>query len=270
MEKLIKGSQVKDSEGASGKEPPFGFSILVEKGHEECGDSAFVFSDQKKLIAGVFDGVSGEPGAAMASSDAARSAFDYLKGLDEAGEKELQEALIRAHLSIRTGSTTASLLFLDKGGTFTLASIGDSPIFSIDSKGEASLELPLARVVKDNDSIFKFFHFRNAITSALGGPADALDVHIRSGKLKKGEMLILASDALNDNLYIETQDGYVTESTGKKDLGKLVGGKKSAKAICDALCKAIKTRIAKGKVERKGMVLVPKEDDIALIVVLRS
>ena len=267
MEKLIKGRDVTDQESSSGKSSFCQFSVTVKKGHPECGDSAFVFSDDKKLIIGIFDGVSGEPGAEEASSDAAEAALDYLKGLDKAGEKEIKEALSRAHLAINISSTTASLLFLRKDGSFIVAAIGDSPIYGVDSKGKLGLEVPLARTVKDNDSILKYFAFRNYITAALGGPAELLEVSIRSGKLKKGEMFIIASDGLSDNLFVKVKEGYVTDSSGIDDLQSLIRKKNVPSAMVKTLMAEIEKRLSTGRIEKKNSSLVPKEDDIAIAVV---
>lgn len=267
MEKLIKGRDVTDQESTTGKNSFCEFSLTVKKGHPECGDSAFVFSDDEKLVIGVFDGVSGEPGAEEASSDAAEAALDYLKKLDNAGEEEMKESLSRAHLAISISSTTASLLFLRKDGTFIVVAIGDSPIYGVDSKGKVGLEVPLARTVKDNDSILKYFAFRNYILSALGGPAELLDVSIREGRLKKGEMFIIASDGLSDNLFVKVKDGYVTDSSGASDLQSLIKGKRTPSAIVKSLMAEIAKRLSIGRVEKKGQSLVPKEDDIAIAAV---
>ncbi|MEW6036162.1 MAG: protein phosphatase 2C domain-containing protein [Candidatus Micrarchaeota archaeon] len=264
MEKLIKGSEVADSDEGGGKTAFAEFFMAVKKGHGECGDSAFVYSDAEKVVAAVFDGVSGEPGASFASSDAAEAALEYLKGLASAGDKEMQEALSRAHLNIKLGSTTAALLFLSRDGSFVIAGIGDSPIYGI-SKGEVSLELPLARAVGDGDSILKFFYFRNIVTAVLGGPADSLDVGIRKGKLKKGEVLILASDGLSDNLFIKVDGGFIAESSGKEDLEGLIAKRRGPRELVKLLMGEIARRLEAGKTERKGGVLVPKEDDIAIV-----
>ncbi|MEW6748644.1 MAG: protein phosphatase 2C domain-containing protein [Candidatus Micrarchaeota archaeon] len=264
MERLMKGGMVELEESAEGKTPFCDFSLIVRRGHMECGDSAFVYSDENKLLAGVFDGVSGEPGAEQASSDAAEAALSYLKNLDRIGEEEMKEALSRAHLSIKISSTTASLLYLKKDGSFMVAAIGDSPIYGVDAKGGVSLEIPPARTVRDRDSILKYFAFRNYITAALGGPAELLEVSIRKGRLKKGEMLIVASDGLSDNLFVETEDGYVSDSSGVKDLQSLIKGKRTPSSVIKTLMAELAKRLSEGRVEKPGRILQPKEDDIAI------
>lgn len=266
MEKIIRGEDVRNPEHFTGKTAFCAYSMVIRKGHGECGDSAFVYADDGKVVAAVFDGVSGEPGAALASSDAACATLDYLKKLPQADEDAIKETFTKAHLAIRFGATTAALLFIKEDGSFTIASIGDSPIYSINGKGKLSLELPLARAVGDGDSILKFFYYRNLVTSVLGSPGE-LNLSIRQGKLKKGELFILASDGLSDNLFVKTKGGFVTDSSGEEDLKALVNRKKSPEAIVGRLLSELEKRISKGKVERKGAILVPKEDDIAIIVV---
>jgi hypothetical protein len=268
MEKLIKGSEVAGAEDAQGKTPFCDFSVVVKKGHAECGDSAFVYCDKEKLIAAVLDGVSGEPGASMASTDAASAILEHLKSSGTPSESAVKEALTKAHLAIRIGATTATLLHLSKDGSFILASIGDSPAYGMDAKGKISLELPISRVVKDNDSILKYFYYRNYVTSVLGAQND-LNLRLRSGKLKKGEVLILASDGVTDNLFVKVKNGYVADSSGIDDLGRIIGKLRSPKAINGRLMPVVEARIRGGKIEEPGRMLVPKEDDVAIVIVRR-
>jgi serine/threonine protein phosphatase PrpC len=129
----------------------------------------------------------------------------------------------------------------------------------------AALELPLGRAVGDGDSIFKFFYYRNMVTSVLG-PSDAdINIHTRSGKLMGGEMLLLATDCLIDNLAVKVDDGYVTDSSGSDDLTRLIGKPGDLEPLVRGLAKEIQNRLVKGKIEKKGLQLVPKEDDLALI-----
>jgi serine/threonine protein phosphatase PrpC len=87
---------------------------------------------------------------------------------------------------------------------------------------------------------------------------------MRSGKLKKGEAILLASDGLLDNLRVKVHDGYVTDSSGTEDLARLVGRERDPEKISRLLMKEIVTRIKAGKKEKAGLMLVPKEDDIAI------
>ncbi len=264
MEKLIAGTKVATSGTCSGSTGFCDFSVTVKKGHEECGDSAFAYCDDKKAVIGIFDGVSGEPAAALASSAAASAALKHLKALDRCDEKQMREAFMQAQLAVTTGYTTAIILFVGKDGSFLVAGVGDSPAYGISAKGVISLEIPLARMTNDKDSIFKFFYFRNIVTSVLGPSGQDVPIRMRSGKLKKGEVLLLASDGLSDNLWVKVHNGYVKDSSGIDDLKKLIGKEHLPPKIVRLLLDETSKRIKAGKKEKKGLMLVPKEDDIAI------
>ncbi len=268
VEKLIRGSELKGRMDAEGKSSFCEFYAAVKKGHPECGDSAFVYSGKDVFIAAVLDGVSGEPGASFASSDAAKAILEHLKGVKEPGESAIKEALTKAHLAIRIGSTTATIFHMSKDGRFVVASIGDSPAYGIDAGGEISLELVQSRAVKDNDSILKYFYYRNLVTSVLGSQTE-LEVCMRAGTLKKGQAVILASDGISDNLFVHVKEGYVTDSSGTKDLADIIGKLRSPRAIVEKLLETVDKRITGGRLEEPGRMLVPKEDDIAVIAVRR-
>lgn len=264
MEKLIAGTKITASGSCSGSTGFCDFSATVKKGHEECGDSAFAYSDDKKVVLGIFDGVSGEPGAASASSAAASAALKHLKALGRCDERQMKEAMMQAQLAVTAGYTTAIILFVEKGGKFLVAGVGDSPAYGISARGEVSLEIPLARMTNDEDSIFKFFYFRNIVTSVLGPSGQDVPIRMRSGKVKKGDIVLLASDGLSDNLWVKVHKGYVKDGSGTDDLEKLLGRKRGPEKIVKLLLDEVAKRIAAGKKEKKGLMLVPKEDDIAI------
>ena len=238
---------------------------MVRKGHEECGDSAFAYADKNKAILAVFDGVSGEKGAANASSIAAKSMLGSLKKLDRADAKEIKAAISKASRDIDEGFTTVALAFLESNGSFIIASVGDSAIYSKSGK-EVSLELPLGRPVAKGDSVLKFFGFRNLVTSVVGPTNFEIEVHMADGMIGKGDILIIASDGLVDNLYVETKEGYVSDGTGCRDLGQLIKSS-SPKTIVKDLDRIIQKRIKKGKLEEENRILDPKTDDISIIAV---
>lgn len=268
MERLIRGTGVSNSKEFGGKGRFCEFFVYVKKGHEECGDSAFVYCDSRKAIVGIFDGVSGEAGAASASSVAASAILEHLKKQDKAEEKTIKKAILHANQKIEHGLTTAVIAFMEKNGSVVVAGVGDSPVYGV-SKGKAGLELPIGRPVGDKDSIFKFLYFRNLVSSVLGPSGIDIHVNMRSGRLRKGEMLILATDGLSDNLYLKVHEGYVTDSSGAEDLSKLIARKKKPETIVKHLMKEVLRRISRGKKEGKGRLLAPKIDDIAIAVLQR-
>ncbi|MDD5171692.1 MAG: SpoIIE family protein phosphatase [Candidatus ainarchaeum sp.] len=269
MEKLILGTGVKGSKSAAGKTKFCDFSVTVKKCHEECGDSAFAYEDAQKLIIGILDGVSGEPGAASASSEAAIALLAFLKKYDKMNSTIMKEAFTHAQENVTTGFTTAAILFLQKNGSFVIAAAGDSPIYGIEKPGEISLELPISRPVGDNDSILKFFTLRNMVIGVLGPTGTDVHVNMASGTLCKGQVLVLASDGLTDNLYMDTSEGYVTDSSGKGDLLALIDKERKPAAIVRKLMAEIAKRLKAGRKERPNGLLVPKCDDIAIAVARR-
>lgn len=267
MERLIRGAEMSDepvefSSSANG----FEFSVSVRRGHEECGDSAFTYAGEK-FIAGVFDGVSGEAGAAEASSVAAEKILAFLKSKKRIGEKEMKDAMLHANRSITHGMTTAALLSIDKDGSFITACVGDSLVYSIDSEGTVSAEIQQGRSVGDDHSILKYLYFRNLVTTVLGH--SEIDMHVRKGRLKKGEVMILASDGLSDNLYFKVKEGYVSDTAGTADLGSIIGGIREPKSIVRLLMEEAVKRMAGEKSELPDRMMVPKKDDIAIIAVRR-
>ncbi len=263
MEKLLLGTKIKSSESFNGKNSFCEFSSLVKRVHEECGDSAIVYADEKLLIAAVFDGVSGESGAANASSAAALSILEFLK-TKTPSEKAVRNAISHANKNITRGYTTASIFMANSSGSFVMASVGDSPIYGI--VGETlDLEIPLGRPVGDNDSILKFISHRSLVTSVMGPSGVDVEIRITSGKLNGGELIILASDALIDNLYLKIKEGYVVDSSGSEDLKELITGLKDPKEITKKLAAEIEQRASKGKIEKPDELLEPKRDDISII-----
>ncbi|MDD5339841.1 MAG: SpoIIE family protein phosphatase [Candidatus ainarchaeum sp.] len=264
MEKLIAGTKITASGTSSASTAFCDFSVLVKKGHEECGDSAFAYSDAEKTILAIFDGVSGEPNAASASSAAASAALKHLKALDRCDERQMKDALMEAQLAVAAGYTTAIILFVEKSGRFLVAGVGDSPAYGISANGEISLEIPLARMTDDGDSIFKFFHFRSIVTAVLGPSGQDVPIRMRSGKLEKGDVILLASDGLTDNLWVKVHGGYVKDSSGIEDLKALIGKERAPQKIVRMLMNEASRRIKAGKKEKTGEMLVPKQDDIAI------
>ncbi len=263
------GTGVKASKNAAGKAGFCDFAIMVKKGHEECGDSAFAYEDGRKLIIAVLDGVSGEPGAAAASSEAAVALLAFLKKCDKATGTVMKEAFAHAQENVTAGFTTAAVIFLQKNGQFMIATVGDSPVYGIEKPGEISLELPISRPVGENDSILKFFQLRAYVTSVLGPSGTEVHINMASGNFTKGQVLILATDGLTDNLYMAVSEGYVTDPSGKKDLLELIGKEQKPQAMVKKLTAEIARRLKAGRKERPGGVLVPKKDDIAIAVVRR-
>lgn len=273
MERIIRGSEVQKSIEFSGSTNFCDFFGIVRKGHEICGDSAFVYTDENKTIIAVFDGVSGEPGADLASAEAADFFLNFLKKFDTISQKKMNDAAHFAREHVKSGFTTASIIFLEKNGTFLAASVGDSPIYSLDKNEKIDIELPLSRPVGDGDSILKFFNFRVFVSTVFGGfhsgKNPEIHMNMRKGRIAKDEILIVASDCLIDNLYVEFNDGYITESAGKSDLKSLIGSLREPKKIIGILSDEIEKRSKGKKIESGSKILEPKLDDLTIIALRR-
>lgn len=262
MKKFLLGENITGEASCGHKGKSCEFYAIVKRGHEECGDSIAAYCNDRIVLA-VFDGISGEAGAGHASSQAAKGILDYLK-TRKATETTLRDAILYANQQIRFGYTTAAIVSIEKDGSILLAGVGDSPIYSI-SKGKTSLEIPLGRAVKKGDSILKFFQFRNLVTSVMGPHDSEIELKIKTGRITKGDIIIMASDGLTDNLYVKTKEGYVTDATGTADLKELVGKTTKPQTIVKKLVKEIEKRIKKGKIQNKNRILFPKTDDLTII-----
>ncbi|MBI5046584.1 protein phosphatase 2C domain-containing protein [Candidatus Micrarchaeota archaeon] len=271
FEKISSGIEIQESQFESGGSSFCTFSTFVKSGHTTCGDSAFVYYDSKKAIFGVFDGVSADPDGAIASACAARFFLDELKHIDRINERSLESSFHSVHSKIEKGNTTAVILIIQNNGSFVIGSVGDSVAYGINKEGKIELELPIARAVGDGDSVFKYFQFRNILTSVLGPISglqkDPHELHIRKGKLQKNELFILASDGLSDNLFLRLKDGYIVDSSGSADLAELIGTQRDPEKITKIISSSVSARLSTGRVEKSNLLLVPKQDDVSIVVV---
>jgi serine/threonine protein phosphatase PrpC len=265
MENLLLGKRITQKASAGFESKICHIHALVMKGHGECGDSAFVYSDDERAIIAVFDGVSGEPDAAHASSLGATELLEFLKKKPH-DDKSIRDALIHASKQIIKGYTTASVISILKDGSFIMATVGDSPIYGMDKDGNLGLEIKPGRPVGKGDAIFKFMNFRTLVTSVLGPSEVDMEIQMKEGRISKGEILILASDGLSDNLFVKVKEGYVTDASGSDDLKELIGELKTPEKIVKRLEEELTARISTGKIEKPGEVLHPKPDDLAIIV----
>ncbi len=265
MEKLLLGKGISDKASASCESKICNLHMVVIKGHGECGDSAFAYCDDERVIIAVFDGVSGEPDASHASSLAATDIIEFLKPKPH-NDRNIRDAIIHASKEILKGYTTASIISITKDGSFIMATVGDSPIYGMDKEGELGLEIRPGRPVGKGDAIFKFMNFRTLVTSVLGPSEIDMEIQMKEGKISKDEIIILSSDGLSDNLFVKVKDGYVEDASGADDLKELIGEMKTPEKIVKTLEEELKSRISKGNVEKPGLVLHPKPDDLAIIV----
>lgn len=241
------------------------YAAIVKKRHEECGDSAFVYSDRDKALMGVFDGVSGKVNSSLASSAAAQAALEYLRKLPKCNERQMEIAIIRASQAVKAGDTTAVVAFVHKDGMFLIGGVGDSPAYAIDAAGHIAPGISLDKGVADDMPVAAFFKYRHAATASLHKPHKELNPHIWGGKLEKDELLILASDGLSDNLFVKVNDGKVSDSWGMEDLKRILANERSPVKIVRLLADEVANRIARGKVKKPDSILEPNKDDLSIL-----
>ncbi len=262
MEKLILANDVIKSLSADAKSDVFSIAATVKRGHTRCGDSVFFYCDDERAFGGVFDGVSGEANAALASSKAAQSVLGLLKSAKAVDEKYLEQVLWNANQIIKRGFTTASIFFLEKNGNYAIACVGDSPIFTI-VNGKALPESVSDRPVGIGSPIFDFFQSRNIVTSVLG--MEKIQIQTNSGQLEKGDFLLLCSDGISDNLLIKVKDAFVADDSGAQDLSEILKKETDPKKIVSKLATDISLRIDEPPLAKADYVFEPKKDDLSLL-----
>jgi serine/threonine protein phosphatase PrpC len=242
-------------------------SWFIRRGHNVCGDSAFVHMDDSKVVAAVLDGVSGEPGADQASSVAAVALVNHLKNIASPDKNDIQNAFVKAHSNIVFGLTTVALAVIMKDGRFLCGSVGDSMAYSVETRGTARPELPGARIVGPGSPLLRYLTYRNVVPAALGMQKD-MEMCFKRGELSKGESVLLMTDGVTDNLTIYVENGVVKDCTGAKDLGSIIGDAKDAASVVRRIGDEIIRRMdAKFDIRDPGRVLVAKKDDVAVICV---
>ncbi len=269
MDLSILGSEIKDELLKSqGENSNIAAYLRKGKNHETCDDAALLLVNEKFTLIGVFDGVSGEPFAQSASETALRAVkFHLTQNFGKIpNEKIVERAIEEANLAIEHGATTASIALVFSSGEYYFANIGDSHIYKLNEQGKIN------RITKDfkaanGSGVTEYLHNRYLVGNCLGGLLKEEEIEIGQGKLKKGEFLLALSDGITDNLFIEVEGGVISESSGKADLEILIDGIDMPLEIINAIAKAVKHRMTGSEISDNGRILVPKEDDISLVVV---
>lgn len=240
--------------------------LYLRKGrmHKSCDDAALLVKEERYVLIGVFDGVSGEAFGADASEAALRSVAAFVKNNfgKTANEQLLEHALEEANYSVRRGATTASVALVLVDGSYFFANIGDSHIYLRHADGT------VVRLTKDEKSgngmsFTTYTATRHIVLQALGGLISSIDKG--KGRVKSGDALIAVSDGIVDNLFIKVDGGVVVDNSGCDDLAEILKGKKGAEEIVEHLAKEIKERMKGGESMKEGLVLVPKDDDVAIV-----
>jgi serine/threonine protein phosphatase PrpC len=196
-------------------------SNSIRPGHDENQDSWF--ASESDLVFAVADGVGGYKGGL----DASRIATDVIK--KKSTNLNSQDAIRSCIIDIdrKIKERGRELHYFEMGTTVALASVnfdtneiltgnvGDSPIFLV-SKEKAT---PL---YKDDSLRFEQPENMWSINQYLGFQGE-LEVHTMNSKFSSGDILLLCSDGVSDNLFGTSDDTshLVNDKTTARELVEL-------------------------------------------------
>ena len=197
-------------------------SNSVSVNHPENQDSLLV--DEEHLVFAVADGVGGYEGAKLASELAVKTLEQRMKGITN--EEELRTCLQEMHTEMLAkakelgyplmGTTIAVTKIFEEGRTILSANVGDSPIFLIRA-GEAT---PL---YYDDSQRFKNPKNTWSLTQYVGFGPENLEVHSRTTAFREGDVLLLCSDGVSDNILAHDMNlGVISELVTKRSAKDLV------------------------------------------------
>lgn len=231
--------------------------------HEENQDSVFV--SKNALVFAIADGVGGYVGGKVASEIAIDVIRDRLFDLNTGESLSSCLAAIDTRIKERAkslhyygmGSTVALAKIIPEnsasdrsedeeegtrdGGEIITANVGDSPIFLIprDSQNDKKVAL----LYSDDSERFSDPYNMWTINQYLGYTEGELNVHVKSTRYRNGDIMLLCSDGISDNILGVRND--------LEELGSLVREQPDAKEL-------VSFAIRKGR----------KADDMSAIVVL--
>jgi serine/threonine protein phosphatase PrpC len=205
--------------------------------HLENQDS--YLTDQNHLLFAVADGVGGYRGAKEASKIAIQGMQRRAGGISD--DISFQSALREIHMEIveranllryqNMGTTIAAAKALPddlSGGTLITANVGDSPIifFSRDAEtGERCRKAYTDDSYREEEPSSMF-----GIIQYLGLPDCEIKVHTSKFHYANGDILLICSDGVTDNLLVPKRDG----ADPWTQLSKIVRGYRSAQRLAES------------------------------------
>jgi serine/threonine protein phosphatase PrpC len=230
-----------------------GFSVASEL-HANYNDDAW-FADVRHGSFGVFDGVGGAPGSALASKIAAEGVQKQLARIHSMtlpvgiAAMHVTEALEEANRSIlltgnhiQTTATVAKIFVDEKDGRkkAAIGSVGDSRAYLWRSGQLSTVTLDHGINVDDSDTARRrmqdtfsnvvnlneltleernIFHLRNLISSALGSD-ERFQIASSIVELKSEDRLLLTSDGIHDNLITTEIERRLNEDPSDSSASK--------------------------------------------------
>mgnify|MGYP003971126719 FL=1 len=195
-----------------------------EDGADELPDKGSSEISSRGYIAVVADGMGGVQGGELASSILRESILELAGGstcpnpeeeplrniVDEANFRILRKT--DADPSLAGMGTTLTLCWL-KGNELTLANVGDSRVYRLRNNTLEQLskdQSPVGRLLREGRITIeesRTHPHRNVIDQAVGSHPEGLDPEIASFEMADGDLYLLCSDGLNEELW----DHEITE-----------------------------------------------------------
>lgn len=177
----------------------FSDSNSIGGDHRENQDSILV--DEKNSIFAIADGVGGYEGGKIASLLAVQLLQENLTR--DSTEGSLRETILKIHDDMQSQAreldhpymgTTLAVCKIVSGKSAICANVGDSPIYLVRNGSAAAL-------YKDDSERYSNPQNTWSLTQYLGLPVGKIEIHSRITDLKKGDILIICSDGVSDNLF---------------------------------------------------------------------
>ncbi len=266
MDYTILGSEVSE-ELLKKCEENFHSAVYIRKGktNKTCDDAALLLANEKFALIGIFDGVGSEPFAQYASETVLRTVKFFVTQNFGKIDNEilLERAIEEANFVINKGATTSSVALVLRDGRYFFANVGDSHIYYVSVQGKVT------RITKDEkeangSSFITYINSRYIVNNSLGGLIK--NINTGKGKLKTSDYLLIASDGILDNLFITVDGGVIIDSSGSTDLEEIIIGKEKADEIVKTITNKVKERMESNEKLEEGKILIPKEDDISIVV----
>jgi len=178
-------------------------------------DSAAIVPVGDALVLAVADGVGGTPAGRDASNEAVKILAKVLARADPAPENlrdtviDAVEAANRVVLELSRGAATTLVVGEIMGGHIRSYHVGDSELFSVGQRGRVKLRItphsPTGFAVEaglmDEDEAVQHDQ-RHILFNVIGTPNMRIEIGAPT-KLDRFDTVLLATDGLLDNLYID-------------------------------------------------------------------